>query len=467
MIFISHALPEDNEFTRWLALRLAKEGYPVWCDLTKLLGGEDFWRDIEHAIRNRTSKFLFVLSRTSNGKQGVRDELAVARQVGKDRQDFVIPLKIDDLPSNERIIELSRLNVVDFSENWITGLGRLLEKLEKDQVPKDERFNPSSVAEWWRDHMKAQGGIHQAGEPCVSNWFKIDDWPEHLFLHSLEGGKVNADKELPIGLPNFRFKGAIFAFEGSTAITERMKIHGYTVTETAALDLSEFQRFGNRNLRIERGEARNIVTNLLRRAFEMHCVAAGLREYAMAGEAKCYWFPAEFSEGDKIQYTHLNGRKTYRRMVGYKTLQPRDGKNRFRTWHFGIQGKIVHKPELVLAIKSHVVFSEEGQLYESKAKQHSARRGQCKMWHNDTWLDRMLAAMAFLSDPASHLFISVPLGTDVGYRLQASPLMFESPVSYETEDGTVSAVVHEDEDSVAASNPEEADDDDESEEDMA
>ncbi|MBZ5503834.1 MAG: toll/interleukin-1 receptor domain-containing protein [Acidobacteriia bacterium] len=41
-VLISHAT-EDNEFTLWLALQLAKEGYRVWCDLTKLLGGENFW----------------------------------------------------------------------------------------------------------------------------------------------------------------------------------------------------------------------------------------------------------------------------------------------------------------------------------------------------------------------------------------------------------------------------------------
>jgi hypothetical protein len=41
----SHAI-EDNTFTRWLSLQLARNGYRVWCDLTKLLGGEIFWRDI-------------------------------------------------------------------------------------------------------------------------------------------------------------------------------------------------------------------------------------------------------------------------------------------------------------------------------------------------------------------------------------------------------------------------------------
>ena len=58
MLFLSHATPEDNAFARWLALQLANEGYPVWCDLTKLLGGEDFWKDIQEAIRKRSSRFL-------------------------------------------------------------------------------------------------------------------------------------------------------------------------------------------------------------------------------------------------------------------------------------------------------------------------------------------------------------------------------------------------------------------------
>jgi hypothetical protein len=51
VVSISHANPEDNEFTRWLSLKLASLGYHVWSDVTQLFGGEDFWRDIELAIR--------------------------------------------------------------------------------------------------------------------------------------------------------------------------------------------------------------------------------------------------------------------------------------------------------------------------------------------------------------------------------------------------------------------------------
>ena len=59
-LLLSHANPEDNEFTLWLALQLANEGYRVWCDLTKLLGGEVFWDDIEEVIKSRTVKVLYV-----------------------------------------------------------------------------------------------------------------------------------------------------------------------------------------------------------------------------------------------------------------------------------------------------------------------------------------------------------------------------------------------------------------------
>jgi TIR domain len=60
MLFLSHANPEDNVVTNWLALRLAAEGYAVWCDLTRLLGGEAFWDDIQSAIEERTAKFLYI-----------------------------------------------------------------------------------------------------------------------------------------------------------------------------------------------------------------------------------------------------------------------------------------------------------------------------------------------------------------------------------------------------------------------
>ena len=139
MSFVSHANPEDNEFSRWLSLQLAKLGYPVWCDLTRLLGGEDFWSDIEVAIRDYTAKFLYVLSRHSNQKPGTLQELSVATSAARQRElkDFVIPLRVDDLPYQDINIQLNRLNAIDFSSSWAAGLRKLVEKLELDGVRKD------------------------------------------------------------------------------------------------------------------------------------------------------------------------------------------------------------------------------------------------------------------------------------------------------------------------------------------
>ena len=62
-IFISHATPEDNEFTIWLASRLELLGYKVWIDKKELLGGETFWEIIESAIKINATKFLLVYSK--------------------------------------------------------------------------------------------------------------------------------------------------------------------------------------------------------------------------------------------------------------------------------------------------------------------------------------------------------------------------------------------------------------------
>src|SRR5437879_3048636 len=99
-ILIGHANPEDNRFTRWLALRLARDGYLVWSDVTGFLGGENIWRGIEHLIRERAVKVLCALSRASNQRDGVLKELQVASIVAvrEKLNDFIIPLRVDDIP---------------------------------------------------------------------------------------------------------------------------------------------------------------------------------------------------------------------------------------------------------------------------------------------------------------------------------------------------------------------------------
>jgi hypothetical protein len=127
----------------------------VWCDLTQLLGGERFWSDIETAVRERSAKFLFVLSRSSNQKAGPLDELQLAFNAAKisSLNDFVIPLWIDDLPASEFNVRLGAINAVKFQQGWAAGLAQLVKKLEDSDVQVDERFGPKAVGTWWLENV--------------------------------------------------------------------------------------------------------------------------------------------------------------------------------------------------------------------------------------------------------------------------------------------------------------------------
>ena len=175
MLFVSHANPEDNAFARWLTLRLAADGYPVWCDLTKFLGGEDFWTNAETAIRTRTCKFLYVLSRTSNTKDGPRNELQVAVNVAKANKlaDFIIPVHIDDLPYGEINVLLTKLIAIPCEAGWAKGYQQLLDNLERAGVPKKATFGPEAVTSWWRQQFSSERGVSEKTEKYLSNWYPI------------------------------------------------------------------------------------------------------------------------------------------------------------------------------------------------------------------------------------------------------------------------------------------------------
>lgn len=205
-LFISHAYPEDNEFARWLALQLANAGYPVWCDLTNLLGGEIIWDDVQRTIKEKAAKVIFVHSHHSNQRDGTLQEIHLAKAVIRSEglENFIIPLRIDPLDQDEIAIQLQRIAPIDFHQSWAEGLAQLLKKLEDDRVPRDANFNPQTVSTWWRKQFSADYGILEETEAVLSNWYPISDLPETINLHSLQRaarrtaiGRVGVAADLP------------------------------------------------------------------------------------------------------------------------------------------------------------------------------------------------------------------------------------------------------------------------------
>src|SRR4029077_14746042 len=76
----------------------------------------------------------------------------------------------------------------------------------------------------------------------------------------------------------------------------------------------------------------------------------------------------------------------------------------------------------------HVVFTEDGEPYESDRRQHRARRSQCKNWFNNDWLDRIIATLTFLSDEQQMLRVRVASAAEISISNELGT--YESPISY-------------------------------------
>lgn len=424
-LLLSHANPEDNEFTLWLALQLANEGYRVWCDLTKLLGGEVFWDDIEEVIKERAVKVLYVLSRTSNTKDGPLRELHFAQGVAKREKlkDFVIPLHIDDLPHGDVTIEITRINAVPFGQSWGTGLVNLLEKLEGDNVPKNPQFTRTAVNDWWRTQFSAEQGLSGEPEEYLSNWFPIT-LPTHIYLHSLsrrDTGKIEVSPVLPY--PAVQDGINLITFAEATDFAGKLGPQMYIAKAGDPLDVADL-------LAQPKSDFGKHLFQLLRLAWEQMLAERKLPVYELANKSSCFYFTKERIPGDKVFFTGVDGERTYRAMVGFSTrTNPTTGVSVKRFWHFAIQARPLVRPTLAYIFKSHVLFTNDGvTVWESKKRLASARRSQCKSWWNDEWRDRTLAAATYLCEGADK--ITVRLGSNICLTIPPTPLSFCSPVSY-------------------------------------
>lgn len=434
VVFISHANPEDNEFTRWLSLKLASMGYHVWSDVTRLLGGEDFWRDIERAIRDHTLKFLYVLSKASNTREGSLLELKVAHDVRKrDRlNDFIFPLHVDDLPFNEINIQLSNLIAIDFSRSWADGLKLLVAKLEKEAVPKDPRFNFDAVRKWWESAFSVDEGTSNAEEIHYSNWFDVR-LPGTVYVHTLFG-LFEKDPEFPFPT---KFRNGIVTFAPAADLEPHLGT--LRVQSTVAIPIAEFMNDADYQ---QQKENRDFVTYFLNEAWKM-TAAKRLAAYDMSGRRIAFYFDKKSLPEPDVKFISVGGKPTRRGLMGYKTVSK--GK---RHWHFAVSAKAAVHPSPMMILRSHVLFSDDGEaLWTSANGMHRARRGQCKNWWNDDWRDRLLATTAWFS--GGEATFSLPLGTSVSGEVSARPLQFASPVT-----------LNEQARAVAKESPEEAEDED-------
>jgi hypothetical protein len=83
-IFVSYSRRDGAAFARDLRIMLEKEGLSVWQDVVALEGGQDWWSQIENALRSKELQHFVLVVTTAALESGVvKQEIRLARQEGK------------------------------------------------------------------------------------------------------------------------------------------------------------------------------------------------------------------------------------------------------------------------------------------------------------------------------------------------------------------------------------------------
>ncbi|MEO6720623.1 MAG: toll/interleukin-1 receptor domain-containing protein [Ferruginibacter sp.] len=125
-IFFSYSRADASEFALKLAVDLQKEGFNVWIDQQDIRAGSEWDLEIEKALET-CDCLLFIESEKSVVSNNVLDEVYCAM----DDHKIVIPVIYKDSKTPFR---LKRLQHIDFTTHYETGLANLLRELKQTAV---------------------------------------------------------------------------------------------------------------------------------------------------------------------------------------------------------------------------------------------------------------------------------------------------------------------------------------------
>ena len=438
-IFISHATPGDNAFATWLASRLAMAGYTVWCDQNKLIGGEDFWQDIEDTLRKSAIKFVLVISERAfdeNGRlwSGIQKEVALAdimkKQLGDDY--FIIPIRIDGTKFSDFSIDFIRLNGIDASKNWASGLDDLIKVLKRDSVAYSDNMSDASLNAWRAVHQFQKRALESEQERLQSNWLQIVSMPDELHFYEFQLPVKSTELRsiaTNCAVPCSDHGRLIVSFAKEQEIQEALG-EAMPVKLRGSLKTESFLKGKTKDiLGIKPHDARNKITSIIRQGWDVLMRNKGLHAYQMS-HTLAWWFPEDLLEDGKLRYQDFNGQARYRAVSGVKgKIEQDDGTTIVRYhWHLGMTARpmLGETPVLMLQPRVIITGSDKKPLL-NKTRLNSVRRSVTNMWFNDKWRSMMLGFCNWLASGEDTF--SIPLAHDALLRVSGHPELYQAPIS--------------------------------------
>lgn len=423
-IFISHATPEDNAFTRWLGSKLELAGYKVWYDLDRLKGGDLFWDKIEAAIRDESFRFIAVVSKVAVTKGGVKNEWALADFLEKSDSGFLIPIRIDDIAFGDLPITMQRKNVIDFARGWHLGFTALLDTLVDANAPKVGSPDPAIVRHWLPEMKEGAILRRESKEMLDSTWLRIVSLPPSIETARIPSSQRNIKlTEENRVIPWFEFEDRIVGFAKSIDLVSLMA-KSVILKPAGGVDAQSFVESGSswNDQSVHWSEARKRVANLVRQAWELAMEAKGLGIHEQAGGRKVFYVTPELTggQGKFVSFEDHDGRKRRKALNGHSEAKRAN-------WAYAVGMVPSFDDPWRVELRSTVVFTdEEGKPIEAALRAHQLRRGFCKNWWNEHWRMLSRAFLWLISEGKSE--IQLPVGSGRAIVLSATPIVFESPV---------------------------------------
>jgi hypothetical protein len=378
-LFISYAV-EDAALAKWLARKLAARGHPVWFDQMKLLGGEQWPQTIDEAIKGRTFRMLALISEHSLRKQKPTGERTLAQRIAEQRKipDFLILLKVD---GSELDWLTTTVSYISFTRGWADGWRALLKKLDSISAPRS-LANAAPLAAY--SFPRGDDLVNGAGEQLLTNIVRVKSFPNILRVFRVAHRMESEDwKKLEATWAFYEIaKDALVALiPPPSEFADRIK------PTPEQLLWAECELF--RNVR-----ARDIAASLIMKALSRRLTKAGCLQHPNPKLKETFFLPETFVEGGKLSFRGFRGKKTWLLIRGRVTFRSAGGVREVNFHHFAFRLRLARgldKAFYVQLTPTLVFFDEKGNAIVDKSV-GSRRRRMTKMWYNDKWLKRVMAA---------------------------------------------------------------------------
>ena len=395
-------------------------GYKVFADIFDLDAGDEWRGKLTAALQTRAIKMLLCCSDETLARRGVREEIAIAEDLTKQLRDpnFIIPLKVRTLRSSSASVACS-MSISRAARP--RGLRACSNRLKGSRC---RRPVGAIQPEWYAYLRRRAVEIEAAPEVLTSNWLRIMGMPDRL-NHLVPRNRANDALLCKLGasfeFPMAEFGDGFLTFASPLDLTEHFEqVEPFRVERE--FDVLEFMESGSSDAGIESRDAKSIMMNLLRQAWEKHCAREGFLAHTFSSGLSFHVGQNKLSLKKRVSW----GRQGERRNSMLR------GVARKKIWEYGVSVIPKSFPYPHMRLKGRVLFSDIGErnkpiIIPDTKTQFRLRRSVCSGWRNKAWHGRVMAFMEVLAGDSPYVGLAVVSGGTI--TLDAMPIQFTAPVT--------------------------------------